>query len=124
MNNTTDHIFTPKDSSLEARIEAFRNVYEAWQNAEASMKFADDNGWKDTLGSKEEIQEALNISTRSLHLATSTFSKEEIRQAQKNNLLQTHEVQKIVSTQRQGEMQSAREQSSQASDSSEQSQKR
>ena len=122
--NDTAHIFTPQNDSLESRIEAFRHVYESWQNAEASMRFADDDQWKDTLGSKEEIQEALNISDRSLHLASGSFSKEEIRQAQKNNLLQTHEVQKIVSTQRQGEMQSAREHSSEASDSSEQSQKR
>ena len=85
MNNTTDHIFTPKDSSLEARIDAFRNVYEAWQNAEASMRFADDSQWKDSLGSKEEIQEALNISIRSLNLASGSFSKEEIREAQKNS---------------------------------------
>ena len=94
---------------MPIEIDAYRNVYEAWQNAEASMRFADDDQWKDTLGSKEEIQEALQISAQSLHFASSSFSKEEIREAQKNNLLQTHEVQKIVSSQRQGEMRSVRE---------------
>ena len=124
MNDTTDHIFTPKDDSLEARIEAYRNVYEAWQNAEASCKFLDDDEWAESLGSREEVERALDISIRSLRIASNAFTREEIAEARKTDLIQNHEAQEIIANQRQGEMQSVREESSQSSDSSEQSQRR
>ncbi len=121
--NDTAHIFNPKDKSLEARIEAFRGVYEAWQNAESSMGMLDDDKWREALGSHEEVQQAIEISSRSLHLASHSFSQEEIAFARKNNLLQADEIQKIIATQRLGEMRSVRE-GSQSSDSFERGQKR
>ena len=45
----TEHIFNPKDNSLEARIDAYKGVYEAWLNAEASMSFVDDDEWGESL---------------------------------------------------------------------------
>jgi hypothetical protein len=69
----TAHIFTPKDDSLEARIDAYRRVHEVWLNAEASAKFLDNDEWSDTLGDRYEVEQALNISIRSLYIAADSL---------------------------------------------------
>ena len=113
--DSTAHIFNPKDNSLEARIVAFKTVYQAWQNAEASCKFMDDNEWHESLGTREEIEDALNISIHSLDVAAHAFTKEDIIQVQKENLLEDHHIQEIIAQQRQGDMQNVRNHSQSAS---------
>ncbi|MFK5986773.1 MAG: hypothetical protein QM479_15310 [Pseudomonadota bacterium] len=54
----SETIYNPKDSSLEARIGAYRSVVGAWYNAEASMKLMDDDEWSYTLGEKQEVVKA------------------------------------------------------------------
>jgi hypothetical protein len=114
----TAHIFTPQDDSLEARIDAYKSVYEAWFNAEASLKFLDDEEWSDTLGDREEVEQAHKISVRSLEMATSAIKKSEISQARKQGLLSDDVAQELTHTKRQQEMKDIRD-SQQASDSSE-----
>ena len=101
----TAHIFNPKDDSLEARAEAYRQVYQAWLNAESSLKFLEDDEWSDTLGDKEEVERALNISIHSLQIASDSFTKEEIAEARKANLLEDHEVLELIQSKRQQESQ-------------------
>lgn len=124
MNNTTDHIFTPKDASLESRIEAYRHVYEAWLTAEASCTYLNDDEWGASLEDKDEVERALDISIRSLYMSSDAFTREELAEAKRAHLIQSHEAQDIIANQCQGEMRSVREESSHASDSSEQSQTR
>ena len=118
----TAHIFTPKDDSLEARADANRSVYQAWMNAEASLKFLEDDEWRDTLGDREEVQQALDISIHSLHVAADAFSKEDIAKARADHLLETVEADELIQTKRQQEMKTLRE-GWQDSDSSEHRQK-
>lgn len=119
----TAHIFTPKDDSLEARAEAYRSVYQAWLNAEASLKFSEDDDWRDTLGEREEIQQALDISIHSLDMAVEAFSNEDIAKLKTEHLLEDAEVVELVRTQRKLEMQAIRAEQQQDSDESSFSQK-
>lgn len=115
----TAHIFTPKDDSLEARAKAYCNVYQAWQNAEASLKFHENDEWRDTLGEREEVQQALDISIHSLDVAAESFSKEDIAKAKAEHLLENSEVVELVRTQRKLEMRAIREEQQQDQDSDE-----
>lgn len=114
----TAHIFHPKDDSIEARIEAYRNVHQAWLNAEASLKFMESDEWSDTLGSREEIEKALNVSSYSLKMASNSFSKEEISEAKNAGLIDESEALDIIQNKLQDEMNSIRNSQSQSHSSS------
>ena len=119
----TAHIFHPKNDSFEARIDAYRSVYKAWMNAEASLKFLDDDEWADTLGDREEVEYALQVSIQSMELAANTFSQEEISKAREKHLLKEDEVATLIQDKRKLQMRESRLQQ-QHSESSEQRQKR
>lgn len=114
----TAHIFHPKDDSIEARVEAYRNVHQAWLNAEASLKFMDDDEWGDTLGNREEIEKALQVSIHSLRVASNSFSKEEISEAKNSGLIDESEALDIIQNKLQDEMNSIRDGQSQSHSSS------
>ena len=57
----SEHIYTPENDSLEARISAYKTVREAWLNAEASLKFLDDDLWADRLGDRGDVEKAYEI---------------------------------------------------------------
>ena len=101
----TAHIFTPKDDTLKARAEAYRQVYQAWLNAESSLKFLEDDEWSDTLGDREEVERALSISIHSLQVAADAFTKEEIAEARKAQLIEDHEALELIQSKRQQESQ-------------------
>lgn len=69
----SENIFNPIDGSLEARVEAYKRVHEAWLNAEASLKYLENDEWADTLGDREEVKKALDISINSLNIAANSF---------------------------------------------------
>ncbi|MCU7881242.1 MAG: hypothetical protein KZQ66_10110 [Candidatus Thiodiazotropha sp. (ex Lucinoma aequizonata)] len=103
-----EHIYTPEDDSLEARISAYKTVREAWLNAEASLKFLNDDEWSDSLGEREEVAQACDISIRSLHMATEAITQDELHKAQEHGLLNSDEVREFIQDKRQQEMQSIR----------------
>ena len=102
------HIFTPKDNSLKERVSAYQYVFKSYLNAEASLKFADDEKWSDTLGEREEIEQAYKISTDSLKMATEQISVEEMKQAKEQGFISQDELLEFVQNKRQQEMKSTR----------------
>ena len=119
----TETIYTPLDDSLEERVKAYRSVREAWLNAEASLKYAEDGqgDWNYTLGDREEIEQAHEISARSLSMATEDISQDEIKQAISNGLLEVEEAKEFEQHRRQRLMQNTRSDQDELSDSSDDS---
>ncbi|KJY90368.1 hypothetical protein CWB89_06320 [Pseudoalteromonas piscicida] len=72
------HFYHPKDDSLEEKAKAYQEAYRAWINIEAGFHFHDQQGWEDRLGSKEDLQKAMEITTSTLEIAISSFSREEL----------------------------------------------
>lgn len=102
------NIFNPKDNSLEEKINAYKNVYKAYLNAEASVSFAEDEEWEYTLG-EEEIEEAYKIMADSLKVATSKISTDEMQQAKEQGLINKHELFEFIQDKRQQEIKSSRQ---------------
>ncbi len=104
-----EHIYTPEDDSLEARISAYKTVREAWLNAEASLKFLDDDLWADRLGDRDNVEEAYRISTRSLQMATDAISQDEIQKGIAQGFVDVSEAREFMQHKRREEMQSIRD---------------
>ena len=102
------HIFTPKNNSLKERVSAYQYVFKSYLNAEASIKFADDENWSDTLGEREEVEQAYKISIDSLKLATQQISIEEMKQAKEQGLISQDELFEFVQNKRQQEIRVSR----------------
>ena len=105
----SEHIYTPDGDSLEARISAYKAVREAWLNAEASLKFLDDDLWADRLGDRDNVEEAYRISTRSLKMATDAISQDEIQIAITQGFVDADEAREFMQHKRREEMQSIRD---------------
>ena len=103
-----EHIYRPDGDSLEARISAYKTAREAWLNAEASLKFLNDDEWSDSLGEREEVAQACEISIRSLYMAAEAITQDELYQAQEQGLLNSDEVRELIQDKRQQEMQTIR----------------
>ena len=104
----SEHIYTPENDSLEARISAYKTVREIWLNAEASLKFLNDDEWSDSLGDRDQVEQACYISIRSLSMATKAITQDELHQAQEQGLLNSDEVREFIQDKRQQEMQTIR----------------
>jgi hypothetical protein len=108
----TTHIFTPKDNSLFERVSAYQTVFKSYLNAEASLKFADDENWSDTLGEREEIEQAYKISIDSLKMATEQISADEMKQTKEQGLIDQGELLEFVQNKRQQEIKNTRNKNS------------
>ncbi len=97
-------------SSLDSLVESFQFSNQAYQSAESSLQYADDPQWKNTLGSKEEIEFALQASQQGLETAADAFTQEDIAKAKKANLISNSEMQKLIQLKRSREMQTIRQQ--------------
>lgn len=116
------HIFTSKDDSLFECVSTYKSVAKDYSNVEASIKFADDEKWSDTLGEKEEIEQARKIMQDSLKMATDKISLDEIKQAKDQELINQGELIEFVKNKRLQEMKSSREKSQKSSNSHSQKQ--
>ncbi len=116
----TAHIFHPKDDSLEARIEAYRNVHQAWLNAEASLRYMENEGddWRDIVGEREDVARALDITAHSLYVASDSFTRQEISEAKNRQLISESEALDLIENKLQSEMRSIRESQSDSHSSS------
>lgn len=106
------HIYNPKDDSLAERVRAYRVVHQDYLNAEASLKFLDDDNWADTLGSREEVNQAHEVSLRSLQMAIEAINRTELSQAKEQGLLSKDEAHEIIENKQQYKMQDIRSQQS------------
>jgi len=105
----TEHIYTPQENSLSERIRAYCAVREAYLNAEASLKFLDDDEWADRLGDREDVEKAYEISVRSLHMATEAIKQDELNEAVSQDLLSLDNVREVMQHKLQQEMKSIRD---------------
>ena len=87
------------------------------------MKYLENDEWADTLGDREEVKEALDISINSLNIAANSFSKEDISEARERKLLSDDEAIELVHTKRKQEQKSSLRSERQDSDYSEFSRK-
>lgn len=102
----TDHIYNPSNDSLAERIRAYREVYQAWMNVEASMKAVGDSEFDDYLGEREDVEYAYNATVKSLKMAIDNLDQSELQQAQEQGLLSKDEMVEIIQEKRMQEMQS------------------
>lgn len=86
------HFYHPKDNSLEEKVRAYQEAFQAWLNIEASFKFYDEQEWQDRLGSKEDLLKAEEITSNTLDKAVAELSKLEIQFAIERNLISNHEI--------------------------------
>jgi len=89
------HIFTPVDDSLESRMRAYHDVYQAWMSAEMSLKYADDPEWKGTLGTQQEIEAGYQASIQGMKKALAEISIEDIDKACDRGLIDADEAKQI-----------------------------
>lgn len=92
----SSHIYHPQSDSLEDRIAAFCTIHRAYKNAEASAALMDDPAWADRLGSREDVQEGLNISKRSLELASIGMTNSDVLKAKQQNWLSQQDEAALV----------------------------
>jgi hypothetical protein len=93
------HFYHPIDDSLEAKAKAFKEAYRAWLNIEASFHFHDQQGWEDRLGSKEDLQNALEVTTNTLEMAVSKLNNSEIQLAINRGLISGQESEYLLNSQ-------------------------
>lgn len=105
------HLFNPKDNSLGERVRAYKQTIAALRNVQASKQLSGDTDWSNRLGSEEELDEASDIANRSVDLAISSFSNDEIQHLNNQQLLSTDELRELVKHKRQREMDQKRSQS-------------
>lgn len=102
------HLFTPLNDTLEERIRTYRSVFSAYQNAEASLKLMDDKNWSDSLGEREEVEQAYSIIEHSLFLATRSIEQSDVNNANEQCLMSDDELKEFIQLKRQLEIQGVR----------------
>lgn len=85
--STHSHIFTPANNSLQARIEALKDVLKASRNIKLSLELSGNNDWGNRLGSPEELHQAKDITQRSLDMAIKELSLSDLQQAKQQGLI-------------------------------------
>jgi len=108
-------IFNPKDDSLNERVRAYRSTHQAWQNVEASLKYANDPEWSDTLGESEELDFAHDLILDSMKLALQSFTAVDIDQALTLGLINPSEASEMTNEKRYAERQQELEQEQESS---------
>ena len=100
MDTNFSHIFNPVDDTLEAKIQALREVIAAYKNLKASESKMNDAQWSSRLGSEDEIKSARNVIHGSIQKAKSSISEEEMRKAKESGLISNEEIKDFIVAQR------------------------
>lgn len=100
------HFYHPIDDSLEEKAKAYKEAYRAWLNIEASFHFHDQQSWEDRLGSKEDLQKAMEITTNTLEMAVSKLNNSEIQLAINKGLISDQESEFLLNSQTENEKES------------------
>ncbi len=106
------NIFIPENDSLEARVQAYKEVLSSYRNAKSSLEHKEDTVLLQTIGGLEEIEFAFNIASDSLDLAFSSFDDSEIEAIQNNGLLDKSELIEAMQLKRKNEINQSRQSSS------------
>ncbi|HHI30256.1 MAG TPA: hypothetical protein ENL17_00900 [Candidatus Methanoperedenaceae archaeon] len=105
----TDHIFNPRDDSLSERMRVYGLVAEAYRNAEASLKYLDDDEISAQLGERREVERAYKICKRSFQLATNAITQDELQEAKTRGLINEDEIRELEQKKRMDDMQALRD---------------
>ena len=105
------HTFNPKNNSLEMRAEALIKALDEHKIAKASMRLANENKAHERLGTKEEIEYALQASKNTIEKGLKNFSSAEMEHVQ-NNVLSPEQAQELERFKRQELIKSSRTKSS------------
>ena len=89
------HISRSDENTLEARVNNFRSAYAAYKDVQMSQSLYQKRQMQDTLGTKEELEEANTIIKNSLEMAARDFSKSELSKAQELGLISDTEARDI-----------------------------
>lgn len=89
------HISRSDQNTLEARLNNFRSAYAAYKDVQTSQSLHQKHQMQNTLGTKEELEEANTIIKTSLDMAAKDFSKSELDKAQKLGLISDLEARNI-----------------------------
>ena len=81
------HISRSSQNTLEARVNNFRSAYDAYKDVQTSQSLQQKYQMQNTLGTKEELEEANTIIKNSLKMAARDFSKSELSKAQELGLI-------------------------------------
>jgi len=90
------HIFNPVNDTLTEKVRAYRSTHQAWLNSEASLKYADDPDWSNTLGERELIEEGNQVAIEGLVQATNALSIEELDRATDQGIMSKEEVSQFM----------------------------
>lgn len=97
-------IFNPINDSLEARVEAYYSVCQAFSLSQSSLKQTQKAGEVDYLGDEASVQQAFDLANSSLKQANAQVSKEDLQSAQESGLLTSEQFAEILQTQRAQEL--------------------
>lgn len=114
------HTFTPKDSSLTERMNAYTRVqqdYEALKQNIGSME-------ADTLGEQEDVTEAQTILLNSLSVAFESIDESELQEAVNQGIYANDELVCFIESKQELEIEILRSNKYKQSDSNKYSQKR
>lgn len=89
------HISRSDQNTLEARVNNFRSAYSAYKDVQTSQSLHQKHQMQNTLGTKEELEEANTIIKNSLEMAARDFSKSELSKAQELGLISDSEARDI-----------------------------
>jgi len=101
------HTFNPKDDSLEMRAEALIEALREHKDATTSMKLVKENKAHERLGTKEEIEYALQASKNTIEKGVNSFSTAEMEHIQKK-ILSPQQLQELEKAKRKALFKSSR----------------
>lgn len=107
--NNTETIFNPIDDSLEAKVEAYYSVCQAFSLSQSSLKQTQKAGEVDYLGDEASLQQAFDLANSSLKQANAQVSKKDLQSAQESGLLTKEQFTEILQTQRAQELSQKRQ---------------
>ena len=100
----SEHIYNPADSSLEARIEALKQVLNAWREVKINLENVQNSRYSDQLGSEEQVMEAKTVIDNSIKKASIDLDNEAIQKAREHGQLSSDDVKDFVIARREQEM--------------------
>ncbi len=88
-------LFNPIDNSLETKVKSVRDVQKAYLSVKASLEYSKLHGYNQSLGTKEELDQAYIITKDSFKQAMRSLSDHELQKARKEELITTKQFQNL-----------------------------
>ena len=89
------HLSKSEDDSLESKINNFRSAYAAYRDIKTSQSLHQQSQMQNTLGTKEELEEANTVIKNSLDKAAKNLDSKDLVEARKQGLISDFEARDI-----------------------------